>query len=294
MNTIEEVTIYKNLELSLRREVWRLDLSPLHISLGRLFPIVTVGEESMLVPQICVYETWSFRMWVPVWGGWRLGCQQGWELSNAEWWLGPSHDDPLEVPSQSVPALPKNTTGTAVYFLGCHHCAGHFLVFGASYAGGKHRLEHVDTTMYFYGEIRQCTCNWQWKLLLVWLTVSRVGDIHWRFIAGSWHFNMWMEGHRPLLFPILYHILKFISVSLGTDLSRGSHLWIVWCVMGVFVEADRWSTQGTTSVRAQFLVCYARSHRFGTWRFPFKTNSFIPVIEKRSDPSRGTAIDADS
>ena len=30
---------------------------------------------------------------------------------------------------------------------------------------------------------------------------------------------MWMEGHRPLLFPILYHILKFISVSLGTDLS---------------------------------------------------------------------------
>ena len=203
MNTIEEVTIYKNLELSLRREVWRLDLSPLNISLGRLFPTVTVREESMLVPQICVYETWSFRMWVPVWGGWRLGCQQGWELSNAEWWLGPSHDDPLEVP-------------------------------------------------------------------------------------------MWMEGHKPLLFPILYHILKFISVSLGTDLSRGSHLWIVWCVMGVFVEADRWSTQGTTSVRAQFLVCYARSHRLGTWWFPFKTNSFIPVLEKRSDSSRGTAIDADS
>ena len=49
--------IYKNLELSLRREVWRLDLSPLHISLGRLFPTVTVREESMLVPQICVYET---------------------------------------------------------------------------------------------------------------------------------------------------------------------------------------------------------------------------------------------
>ena len=32
-------------------------------------------------------------------------------------------DDPLEVPSQSAPAFPKNTTGTAVYFLGCHHCA---------------------------------------------------------------------------------------------------------------------------------------------------------------------------
>ena len=32
------MTIYKNLELSLGREVWRLDLSPLHISLGRLFP----------------------------------------------------------------------------------------------------------------------------------------------------------------------------------------------------------------------------------------------------------------
>ena len=29
--------IYNNLELSLGREVWRLDLSPLHISLGRLF-----------------------------------------------------------------------------------------------------------------------------------------------------------------------------------------------------------------------------------------------------------------
>ena len=58
-------------------------------------------------------------------------------------------------------------------------------VFGASYAGGKHRLEHVDTTMYFHGAIRQCTCNWQWKLLLVWLTVIRVGDIHWRFIAGD-------------------------------------------------------------------------------------------------------------
>ena len=64
--------------------------------------------------------------------------------------------------------------------------------------------------------------------------------------------------------------------------------------MGVFVEADRCSTQGTTSVRAQFLVCYARSHRFGTWWFPFKTNSFIPVIAKRSDPSKGTAINADS
>ena len=64
--------------------------------------------------------------------------------------------------------------------------------------------------------------------------------------------------------------------------------------MGVFVEADRCSTQGTTSVRAQFLVCYARSHRLGTWWFSFKTNSFIPVIEKRSDPSKGTAINADS
>ena len=119
----------------------------------------------------------------------------------------------------------------------------HFFVFGASYAGGKHRLEHVcflgvltslchsnghietmpareinpftaltrirslflrtqwstsnhsewtrlrlehvDTTMYFYGEIRQCTCNWQWKLLLVWLTVSHVGDIHWRLVGDT-------------------------------------------------------------------------------------------------------------
>ena len=92
---------------------------------------------------------------------------------------------------------------------------------GASYAGGKHRLEHVDTTMYLYEEIRQCTCNWQLKLLLVWLTVSRVGDIHWRCIVGDTQqlALMWMEGHKPLLFPILYHILKFISVSLGTDLS---------------------------------------------------------------------------
>ena len=97
----------------------------------------------------------------------------------------------------------------------------HFFVFGASYAGGKHRLEHVDTTMYFYEEIHQCTCNWQWKLLLVWLTVSRLGDIHWRLIAGDTQqlALMWMEGHKPLLFPILYHILKFISVSLGKDLS---------------------------------------------------------------------------
>ena len=73
----------------------------------------------------------------------------------------------------------------------------------------------------FYGEIRQCTCNWQWKLLLVWLTVCRVADIHWRLIAGDMQqlALMWMEGHNQLLFPILYHILKFISVSLGTDLS---------------------------------------------------------------------------
>ena len=73
----------------------------------------------------------------------------------------------------------------------------HFLVFGTSYAGGKHRIEHVDTTMYLHGEIRQCTCNWQRKLLFVWLTVSRVGDIHWRLIAGDTQqlALMWMEGH---------------------------------------------------------------------------------------------------
>ena len=96
---------------------------------------------------------------------------------------------------------------------------GHFLVPGASYGGGKHRLEHVDTTMYYYGEI--CQCNWQWKLMLVWLTVSCVGNIHWRLIAGDTQqlALLWMEGHKPLLFPILYHILKFISVGLGTDVS---------------------------------------------------------------------------
>ena len=62
----------------------------------------------------------------------------------------------------------------------------------------------------------------QWKLLLVWLTVSRLGDIHWRLIAGDTQqlALMWIEGHKPLLFPILYHILKFISVSLGKDLSK--------------------------------------------------------------------------
>ena len=178
-------------------------------------------------------------MWVPVWGGWRLGCQQGWELSNAEWWLGPSHDDPLEVPSQSVPALPKNTTGTAVLILpGLSPLCGSFLGVWHKLCWRKAQAWACGYHDWFYGEIRQCTCNWQWKLLLVWLTVSRVGDIHWILIAGSWHFSMWMKGHKPLLFPILYHILKFISVSLGTDLSRGSHLWIVWCVMGVFVEAD--------------------------------------------------------
>ena len=53
MNTIEEVTIYKNLELSLRREVWRLDLSPLHISLGRMFPTVTV---TVGTPNLCIWN----------------------------------------------------------------------------------------------------------------------------------------------------------------------------------------------------------------------------------------------
>ena len=55
----------------------------------------------------------------------------------------------------------------------------------------------------------------------MWLTVSRVGDIHWRLIVGDTQqlALMWMEVHKPLLFPILYHILKFISASLGTDLS---------------------------------------------------------------------------
>ena len=50
---------------------------------------------------------------------------------------------------------------------------------------------------------------------------SRLGDIHWILIAGDTQqlALMWMEGHKPLLFPILYHILKFISVSLGKDLS---------------------------------------------------------------------------
>ena len=254
MNTIEEVTLYKNLELSLRREVWRLDLSPLHISLGRLFPTVTVREESMLVPQICVYETLSFRMWVPVWSGWRLGCQQGWELSNAEWWLGPSHDDPLEVPSQSVPALPKNTTGTAVYFLGCHHCAGHFLVFGASYAGGKHRLEHVDITMYFYGEIRQCTC-WQWKLLLVWLTVSRVGDIHWRLIAGSWHFNMWMEGHPRSKVSLGYFLGGHQDSAKKSTKSPPRALVDSWCRLNLHQETQlsSWWTFGVGSFSTKSL-----------------------------------------
>ena len=69
------------------------------------------------------------------------------------------------------------------------------LVTGASYAGGMHAGgmhrfwlsfllgEHVETTMCLHGEIRKCT--WQWGLL----------------------------------FPSLYHILKFASVSLGTDFS---------------------------------------------------------------------------
>ena len=100
--------IYKNLELSLGREVWRLDLSPLHISLGRLFLtcLHCQGRKHAGTPK-------SVHMKL------EASC----ELSNTEWWLGPSHDDPLEVPSQSAPALPKNTTGTAVYCLGCHHCA---------------------------------------------------------------------------------------------------------------------------------------------------------------------------
>ena len=161
----------------------------------------------------------------------RMKLEASCELSNTEWWLGPSHDDPLEVPSQSTPALPKTLlvqpfTAWVVTIVRSHIILDysrmdHFLVFGASYAGGKHRLEHVDTTMYFYEEIHQCTYNWQWKLLLVWLTVSRLGDIHWRLIAGDTQqlALMWMEGHKPLLFPILYHILKFISVSLGKDLS---------------------------------------------------------------------------
>ena len=73
--TIDEVTIYNNLDLSLGREVWRLDRSPPHISLGMLFPtgLHCQGRKHAGTPKSVLYETWSFRMWVPVWGYWRQG-----------------------------------------------------------------------------------------------------------------------------------------------------------------------------------------------------------------------------
>ena len=84
MNTIEEVTIYENLELSLRHEVWRLDLSPLQISLGRLFPTVTVREESMLVPHICVYEASICGCLCEVVGDWDVNKVENYPMQNGD------------------------------------------------------------------------------------------------------------------------------------------------------------------------------------------------------------------
>ena len=164
---------------TLGREVWRLE-STTYIT-GQVVPHCHCqGRKHAGTPKsVCMkLEASGCGCLCEVVGDWDVNKVENYPIQNGDSGL-------RTIPSQSIPALPKNTTGTAVYFLGCHHCAGHFLVFGASYAGGKHRLDHVDTTMYFYGEIRQCTCNWQWKLLLVWLTVSRVGDNHWRRIAGG-------------------------------------------------------------------------------------------------------------
>ena len=159
------------------------------------------GKKACWYPKICAYETWSFRCWClcEVVGDWDVNKVVNYPIQNGDS-IGPSHDDPLEVPSQSAPALPKNTTGTAVYCLGCHHCAvpyhtwlfkdGSFLGVwrklcwrkAQAWACGYHDVFlWRDTPVY----IHQCTRNWQWKLLLVWLTVSRLGDIYWRLIAGD-------------------------------------------------------------------------------------------------------------
>ena len=76
------------------------------------------------------------------------------------------------------------------------------------------------------------------------MTISRVGGFYWRLISGAMQqlALLWMEGHKPLPFPILNRILKFIGVSLGTDFSiiiYNEAVICVWRVMGVLVEADR-------------------------------------------------------
>ena len=175
------------------------------------------GKKACWYPKICVYETWSIRMWClcEVVGDWDVNKVVNYPIQNGDSGLRTMTQkrfpaNPLQHCRKTLlvqPLLFKDGS-----FLGvCRKlCWRKAQVWACGYHDG-----------FFYGEIRQCTCNWQWKLLLVWLTVSSVGYIHLRLIAGDTQqlALMWMEGHKPLLFPILYHILKFISVSLGADVS---------------------------------------------------------------------------
>ena len=105
------MTIYKNLELSLGREVWRLDLSPLHISLGRLFPtgLLCQGRKHAGTTKSVCMKLPDVGVLCEVVGDWDVNKVVNYPVNYPI-----QNDDPLEVLSQSAPALPKNTVGVTV------------------------------------------------------------------------------------------------------------------------------------------------------------------------------------
>ena len=100
----------KNLELSSRREVWRVDLWRHQDSL--LPPLHHWAGCTLLDVGACVRCL--------LFGDWDVDKVVNYPILNAR--LRLSLGVPLEVPSQSAPALPKHTTGTAVHFMGCIGC----------------------------------------------------------------------------------------------------------------------------------------------------------------------------
>ena len=138
------------------------------------------------------------------------------------------------------------------------------LVLGASYAGGKHNVLAFFSAWWTCGDHNVSS----WRNTLVYLAVG-------------------------LLFPILYHILKFISVSLGTDFSimRQSSAISLMCD-----GSTRWgrSLIYTRNNNGPSTVPCGEPEVTGLVCDDFPSSlSLIPVIEKWSDPSKGTAIDGD-
>ena len=244
-----------------------------HYITGQVVPqAYTIREESMLVPQSpCI---WCMKLEASGSSGCGCLCEVvgDWDVNKVVNY--PIQNGDLDLRSAFLwrsPANPlqhcqKNTTGTAVHFLGCHRCVlvpyntwlfqdGPFL--DRSLCSAQSMLEVLAFFAAWW--TRGDHDVYLWRNMPVYLAVgtsvsvavSRVGGIYWRLIAGDTQqlALLWMEGHKPLLFPILYHILKFIRVSLGTDfyINEAVHNEQVWCVMGVLAEDMRWSTQGTTS-----------------------------------------------